>query len=148
MFSCALKRMSDLYASALGTTVLQSTGLPIREDPDLDREEWQWNDTPYANRGWCVLESSLSHEAVGRSTRHPEMKSAMDRLGRAKVYEVFTEKEPEVRQLEKVQGAHEIAKIIRRSKFTGKQDRDQVCDMFTDYQKRIADAGLFIFGKK
>lgn len=177
--------MSDLYASALGTTVLQSRELPIREDPDELREEWQWNDTPYENRGWCVLESALSFEAVGpcpfyadpvpllktelhtapscyavplpctprreqvgRSTRHPEMKAAMDQIGQAKVYEVFTDKEPQVRTQSKVQGAHEIAKLIRRSKFTGKQDRDIVCDMFDSYQARIAEAGLFVFGKK
>ena len=148
LFSRALEKMSDLYASALGTTVLQSRGLARREDPDEGREEWQWNDTPYENRGWCVLESALSDEAVGRSTRHPEMKAAMEQIGQAKVYELFTEQEPRVRSLAKVQGAHEIAKIIRRSKFTGKQDRDIVCSMFESYQRRIAEAGLFIFGKK
>ena len=61
-FSRSLTVMGDLYASAIGTTVLQLKEIPPRPaDYPLDAV---YNQTPYDERGWCCCEDSVSREVI------------------------------------------------------------------------------------
>lgn len=58
--------MGDLYASALGTTVLQLKEIPHAPSSDA-LGSLDYNDRPYDDRGWYV---SLTHHACAEPEAH------------------------------------------------------------------------------
>ena len=55
-----------------------------------------YNDRPYEGRGWCVLEDSLTREAVGRSHQpgFEDVKEQMDAAQLVKLYDISGEFAP------------------------------------------------------
>eukprot|EP00322_Chrysochromulina_rotalis_P025119 CAMPEP_0115861102 /NCGR_PEP_ID=MMETSP0287-20121206/17480_1 /TAXON_ID=412157 /ORGANISM="Chrysochromulina rotalis, Strain UIO044" /LENGTH=168 /DNA_ID=CAMNT_0003315467 /DNA_START=161 /DNA_END=668 /DNA_ORIENTATION=- len=64
--------MADVYASPLGTTVLQITSVPppsaevIAELSAELGEGCEYNDRPYAERGWCIAEQIFASDCLLR----------------------------------------------------------------------------------
>jgi hypothetical protein len=139
--------MADLYASPLGTCVLQSKAIPdIVLESNRSRDGALWNATPYDVRGWCIFEQSIALESVSRSLKHPEMKAAMDAVGHAKVYEISNDVpvEPDYKQ----QGVRAVLDSIEKSRFTGPGDKPLVTGLYKNFHKKIARAGLYVFGSR
>ena len=84
IFSSGLDAMSDLYASAVGTTVLVDSWIP----PRPDGFEGEYNDRPISKRGWCIFEVAVSCELIARLEHDEAMKRALAKLPSAKVYEI------------------------------------------------------------
>ena len=64
--------MADVYASAVGTTVLQIREIPVCPS-GLERE---YNRRPYEERGWCCFEDAVSRELLVRRRRAGEAAQA------------------------------------------------------------------------
>jgi len=142
LFQRGLHCMGYLYASVLGTTVLQ---LHVIEPSPSPSESDAWNDRPYNNghgksgRGWCVFESSVSNFA------HDHFALQYAGVPRAKVYELksnlgrWTPRLPRRRlsihkQLQKAKTA------VDRAEFTGNADRTQVETMLAEFAWTIRAA--------
>ena len=74
-----------------------------------------YNDRPYGERGWCILEESLCREVVGRSQQRgfEEVHAAMENCQIAKLYEISGAGTPVPIRVEKPQDPKEVAEAIR-----------------------------------
>ena len=126
--------MADVYASAVGTTVLQIREIPVCP-PGLERE---YNRRPYEERGWCCFEDAVSREVLARLRVYPLMAEALRTLPQ-KVLILAGGTTEAAAEADELDGrvAHVIERIGRAT-FTGNADRDAVPDLYKDYVGRIA----------
>ena len=163
IFSSGLDAMSDLYASAVGTTVLVDSWIP----PRPDGFEGEYNDRPISKRGWCIFEVAVSCELIARLEHDEAMKRALAKLPSAKVYEISKPdqdavelthaaifEESEIFGLARAKGAAQVdtsvqeqqgaryAKVLQcigESTFTGggSTDKERVIKIFEEYNRRL-----------
>ena len=135
VFGAALKIMADLYSSPLGTTVMLSQEVPT-----------EYNDRPYDARGWCVMESAASFEALVWSQHRATLKRVMqghDWSGaspRAKVYAIFFDKAPIILPIPEQQNVDVMLARIQKATFGYDEDRDVVIELYRKIQLRVARA--------
>ena len=126
-FERALNMMGDLYASAVGTTVLRSAFIPVAT---ADRE---YNDRPYEQRGWCFFESTVSTELVFRL--NDKVRQAISTLP-PKVLELHADGSV----TEPCAGMREsFSSEVKKRTFTGKGDAEKVAKLYDKYVERIAE---------
>ena len=75
-FRRSLEVMADVYASAVGTTVLQIQEIP-EQPPDFTGV---YNIRPYFERGWCCFEDAVSRELLAMLRTYPRMEEALHSL--------------------------------------------------------------------
>ena len=99
-----------------------------------------YNDRPYEGRGWCVLEDSVTREAVGRS-RQPgfeDVKEQMDTAQLVKLYDISDELAPaQTTAITEPRRAVEVLNAIGAAHFTGKGDKSEVQKMYRQYRETI-----------
>ena len=92
----------------------------------------------------------MSSELLMRLTANPRMRSALEVL-KPKMLELSGDSPVRPVPLPSAQletRVEEVTQHIQRATFTGKGDKEVVIKLYESYQKRIAEAGLFVFGKK
>jgi len=129
--------MADVYASAVGTTVLQ-----IKEVPERPIEfQGEYNPRPYDERGWCVFEDAVSGELLARLEAFPRMAEALGTLPPKVLALAGGSVQPAEPQVGELAGrVDRVVARITQATFTGSGDRDTVPDLYKNYVAQIADA--------
>ena len=141
MFRAALEVMGELYASPLGTCVLQAKEVPPRP-PGLPDEEGAYNETPYDRRGWCRFEQAVTIEAASACSAFPKVQNALRLVTTPKFLRIddpddlALDRMPTAAPIE-IQLEEDVAAAIEAAAFTGKGDRDVVMKLFDDYCQRL-----------
>ena len=96
-----------------------------------------YNMRPYQQRGWCILEQSVSLEFLGRATVGARLSELMHSSARSKVYDI--DESPAVPlDIDHPQNSIEVGKALKAAKFTGKGDREFVLKMYERFQQSVA----------
>ena len=101
--------MSDLYASAVGTTVLQVTEIPPR--PVALAADVFYDERPYEGRGWCSFESAVSGELVVRLQLIPSLRDALHALP-PKMLSLSSERPPQEVDIRDTQLASRVTSVV------------------------------------
>ena len=104
----------------------------------------EYNDRPYPERGWCVLESTVSLEAISRSTVHPDLAAAYNEMALSKVYQLSASGKPQSITPPKPQRASDTVARLQAAKFTGKGDDEKVLAMYCRYQEEFGTMAEFV----
>ena len=133
-FKPALGVMGDLYASLLGTTVLQLKEIP---SSTLDG----YNARPYDERGWCCFEDAVSSELLVRL--NPKLQNLLNETlaDRPKVLLLTSAGPPKNVAAHRDELHGRVLRVesrIRASHFTGKGDKELVIELYRKYAARIA----------
>ncbi len=142
LFNQALGCMGDVYASAMGTTVVRHRTIPKRPEG----HEGVYNDRDYENRGWCCLETGVSGEAIAYAQYYKGLDAVLKRLP-PKIIEIDGDG-PRVADADEVGGGDEgrgprierVRASIKAAKFTGKGDDKVVVGLYNVYIVKISTA--------
>ena len=143
MFKAGLAVIGDLYASPLGTTVLQLKFIPPR--PSEVAVEL-FNSRPYDNRGWCRFEDAVSTEAIARLAYYPALRALLSTLPTMKIMQFQLDGTAEPVSVES--DAHNgmrsrieaVVQSIQDATFTGKGDKPVVINLYREYCAKIGAA--------
>ena len=163
--------MGDVYASAMGTTVVRHKTIPKRPEG----HEGVYNDRPYEvrpchspppnslhsppflsllqNRGWCCLETGVSGEAIACAQHYKGLDAVLDRLP-PKIIEIDGDG-PREADADEVGSGDEgrgprierVRASLRAAKFTGKGDDKVVERLYDEYVTKIGNA-MFASGER
>jgi len=134
IFGQALNSMGDLYASAVGTCVLQ-----LKLVPDLGPDVPEPNLRSYEERGWTTFEDAAARECVGRAYRFARVKQALDQLPVQKLYLIDPDASSSVQPVEirAPQDRNDVLRRLERVVFTGMADRAKVQALYSDYANEM-----------
>jgi hypothetical protein len=143
IFKAGLNVMGDLYASPLGTTVLQLKFIPPK--PSEVAVEL-FNSRPYDDRGWCRFEDAVSTEAIARLAYYPALSALLSTLPTEKImqFQVDGAGEPVSVEADAQNGMRSrieaVVQSIQDATFTGKGDKPVVVNLYREYCAKIGSA--------
>ena len=111
-----------------------------------------YNETPYENRGWCILEDAVATELLAWSMAYPRTNQMIESIvsesesvaGNAKVY-VLTQEEQGESYIKQVSAGAEDLMLkkettmtrLQLAKFTSGADERRVVKLYQDYRMKI-----------
>ena len=99
-----------------------------------------YNERPYADRGWCVLEDAVTREAVGR-THQPgfeAIRELVEAAPLAKLYDVSDADSAAVLvPITAPQQPQAVLDAIEAATFTANADKEMVSGMYTEWREKV-----------
>ena len=133
-----LKLMANLYASALGSSVIRLSLIPPRPDAHDEQQHGEYNETAYSSRGWCVFETHCAMIVVGLEPSASDANKKATSLP-PKLLELESGSSWGI-NLDKPPEPENFRRVLKLAKFTGKGDRDVVQGMYVRYYLSVGVA--------
>ena len=134
LFQKALSVMGDMYASAIGTIVLQ-----LKEIPDAPAHLPRYNSRAYDDRGWCCFEDAVSDELLARLNTYRKMREKLSVLPAKKI--VLERGHDPVCAPDAGQSVDHrfemIQERIHSATFTGNGEKERVVRLYRKYAEHI-----------